>query len=112
MTGHDVKAALAAGRKKPSLVIALLSEGYPEPYAWALVRAAEVAHLSEQALQLSAAAIDDDGEVLTPDDGARVQLAVRLSVEAEELLDLLSGPLRPGAAATSSAPDALALAAS
>lgn len=87
MTGPDLKAALAAGRTRPSLVLALVSEGYSTSDAWLMVRAAEIARLSEQLVALAIGAPANE-EQHAADEARRLTLSLKLSVEAEELLTL------------------------
>lgn len=83
MTGLELKAALAAGRTKPGLVIDLIKSGYGMEAAWLMVRAATVAHLAERLFAMATGpAADDDVEA------TRIMLSARLNAEADELLTL------------------------
>lgn len=96
MTPETVKFALAAGSQQHALVAALLAEGLSEAAAWTVVRAASVAHLTEQLAGLAAAPVEDEAAFARAE-GRRLSLSAALSVEAAELLSNLTAALGAGA---------------
>jgi hypothetical protein len=96
MTPNDVKSALSSGLHKPFVVATLIAEGLPEAIAWTVVRAAAMAHLTEQLAGLAVAPVEDEAELAVAE-GRRTSLAFELSVEAGELLTSLGAALAGGA---------------
>lgn len=100
MTADDLKKALAEGTSQSKLVLQLIREGHDESTAWNLVRAAGLVNMTEELTVLAASAPTEDGESYGSSDGRIIMLAAKMTVDAAELLKMLSAPLQtPGAAA-------------
>ncbi len=100
MTADALRSALAAGTPQHKLVLALIAEGKDESTAWNLVRAAGLVNMTEELTVLAAGAPTADGESYEAGDGRIITLAAKMTVDAAELLKLLSAPLQtPGDAA-------------
>ena len=91
-TADDLKKALSEGTSQSTLVLQLIREGHHESTAWNLVWAAGLVNMTEELTVLAAGAPTADGESYEAGDGRIIMLAAKMTVDAAELLKLLSAP--------------------
>lgn len=92
MTSSDLKAELARGTTKAKLVLRLIADGASDSEAWMVMRAVDMAVMAEDLLKLTTDTATDDGETYAPADARLISLAAKMSVEADELLELITAP--------------------
>lgn len=92
MTADELKQALSDGTEQHVLVLRLIGQGYDDASAWNFVRAAGLVNMTEELTRLTASAPTEDGESYEARDARMIMLASRMSVDAAEMLKLVSAP--------------------